>query len=93
LPAEDQVRAHVVVKGRVQGVFFRSDTRDRARSLGVRGWVSNRRDGTVEAVFEGPREQVEALIRWCRRGPAGAQVEDVEVTWEEPRGERDFVVR
>ena len=87
------MRAHVVVKGRVQGVFFRSDTRDRARSLGVRGWVSNRHDGTVEAIFEGPREQVETLIRWCRRGPAGAQVEDVEVTWEEPRGERDFVVR
>jgi acylphosphatase len=93
LPAEDDVRAHVVAKGRVQGVFFRSDTRDRARSLGVRGWVSNRHDGTVEAIFEGPREQVETLIRWCRRGPAGAQVEDVEVTWEEPRGERDFVVR
>jgi acylphosphatase len=93
LPAEDDVRAHVVVKGRVQGVFFRSDTRDRARSLGVGGWVANKPDGTVEAVFEGPREQVEALLRWCRRGPAGAYVEDVQVIWEEPRGERGFVVR
>jgi acylphosphatase len=93
LPAEDAVRARVVVRGRVQGVFFRGETRDRAHSLGVAGWVSNRPDGTVEAVFEGPREQVESMIGWCRRGPAGAHVEGVEVTWEDPRGEDGFGVR
>jgi acylphosphatase len=93
LPAEGDVRAHVVVKGHVQGVFFRGETHDRARALGVGGWVANRSDGTVEAVFEGPRDRVETLIRWCSRGPAGAHVEDVEVSWEEPRGERGFVVR
>jgi acylphosphatase len=93
LPAEEAVRARVVVRGRVQGVFFRGETRDRARSLGVSGWVSNRPDGTVEAVFEGQREQVESVLGWCRRGPAGAQVEAVEVAWEEPRGEDGFGVR
>jgi acylphosphatase len=93
LPAEDAVRARVVVRGRVQGVFFRGETRDRARSLGVAGWVANRPDGTVEAVFEGPREQVESILGWCHRGPAGAQVEDVQATWGEPRGEDGFGVR
>jgi acylphosphatase len=83
----------VVVQGRVQGVFFRGQTRDRAASLGLAGWVRNRRDGAVEAVFEGDRERVESMVEWCRRGPSLAQVEDVDVTWEEPRGEAEFSVR
>jgi len=77
---------HVLISGRVQGVFFRAETRDRARSLGIAGWVRNNPDGTVEAVFEGPRGRVESLVSWCGRGPRGAAVEDVEVTWEEPKG-------
>jgi acylphosphatase len=93
LPAEELARAHVVVSGRVQGVFFRGDARDRARSLGVSGWVTNRRDGTVEAVFEGRRDAVESMVSWCRRGPAGASVDDVQVAWEDPRGEDGFAVR
>ena len=93
MPADEPVRARVVVSGRVQGVFFRGDARDRARSLGVSGWVTNRRDGKVEAVFEGRRDAVESMVGWCRRGPAGASVDDVQVVWEDPRGEDSFAVR
>ena len=83
----------MIVSGRVQGVFFRDETRRRARSLGVAGWVANRRDGAVEAVFEGPRDAVESMVRWCGHGPSGAQVEDVQTTWEDPGGDEEFVVR
>jgi acylphosphatase len=86
-------RARVVIRGRVQGVFFRAETRDRARSLGVRGWVRNVPDGTVEAVFEGERERIESLLAWCRRGPALAHIDDVEVHWEAPQGEVGFAAR
>jgi acylphosphatase len=77
----------------VQGVFFRAEARDRARSLGLRGFVRNERDGSVAAAFEGPRERVESMVEWCRRGPSGAHVEGVEVEWRTPRGEPSFVVR
>jgi acylphosphatase len=87
------VRAHVIVAGRVQGVSFRVATRDRARSRGVAGWVRNRPDGNVEAVFEGSEEAVHSLVEWCRRGPLGAEVESVEVAWEAPEGDRAFVIR
>ena len=86
-------RAHVVVHGAVQGVFFRVEARDRARSLGVGGWVRNTADGSVEAVFEGEAERVESMVDWCGRGPRGAQVDDVDVTWDEPQGENDFSIR
>ena len=64
-------RAHVIVRGRVQGVGYRWEARSRAASLGVSGWVKNRPDGNVEAVFEGAAERVELLLRWCRRGTFG----------------------
>jgi acylphosphatase len=83
----------VRVKGLVQGVSFRVETADRARARGVAGWVRNLPDGDVEAVFEGERDQVGALVAWCRRGPRAARVERVDVAWEEPVGERGFVVR
>jgi acylphosphatase len=86
-------RARVVIRGRVQGVFFRAETRDRARSLGLRGWVRNAPDGTVEAVFEGERERIESILVWCRRGPTLADVDDVEVHWESPEGEVGFAAR
>jgi len=86
-------RAHVIVRGRVQGVFFRAEASARARSLGVTGWVQNRPDGTVEAAFEGQRESVESMLRWCERGSAGAGVDAVDVTWETPVGEEGFEVR
>jgi acylphosphatase len=86
-------RAHVVVHGAVQGVFFRVEARDRARSLGVAGWVHNTADGSVEAVFEGEEERIGSMVDWCRRGPRGARVDDVEVTWAEPQGEAGFSIR
>ena len=86
-------RVRVLVRGRVQGVFFRAETRARAESLGLSGSVRNLPDGSVEAVFEGNPERVESMVEWCRRGPAGASVEGVEVSSEEPTGERGFDVR
>jgi acylphosphatase len=86
-------RAHVRVRGRVQGVFFRSDAQQRARSLGLAGWVRNEPNGSLEAVFEGRPEAVESMVAWCSRGPSGARVDDVEVEWEEPEGESGFTVR
>jgi acylphosphatase len=86
-------RRRVVVSGRVQGVFFRDTARRRAEAAGVAGWVTNRPDGAVEAVFEGPPEAVEQLVDFCRRGPSRAEVSSVEVTEEEPEGLSGFQVR
>jgi acylphosphatase len=83
----------VRVRGRVQGVFFRAETRVRAGSLGLVGWVRNAADGSVEAVFEGEPERVESMVEWCRRGPDGAIVDEVETVVEEPTGESGFRVR
>jgi acylphosphatase len=83
----------VVVRGAVQGVFFRVEARDRARSLGLGGWVRNTPEGAVEAVFEGDDQRVESIVDWCRGGPRGAQVDDVDVTWAAPEGEKDFAIR
>jgi acylphosphatase len=82
----DAVRRRVVVRGDVQGVFFRDSTRERAEARGVSGSVTNRDDGAVEAVFEGPPDAVEAMVAFCREGPSRASVEDVEVIEEEPEG-------
>lgn len=87
------VRARVAISGRVQGVFFRYETAQRARSRALAGWVRNLSDGKVEAVFEGPEESVESIIRWCHQGPSLAEVESVEVAWEEPSGDSGFSVR
>jgi acylphosphatase len=93
LPKTDRVRAHVRVEGHVHGVFFRTETQERARSRSLAGWVRNDYDGTVEAVFEGGRDAVESLVRWCGQGPRGARVDDVRVEWEDPRGEEGFDIR
>ena len=82
----DNVRAHAIIVGIVQGVFFRAHTQQEARRWGVAGWVRNRYDGTVEAVFEGKREAVEAVITWCHSGPPHASVDKVMVTWEDYTG-------
>ncbi len=87
------MRKRVVVHGRVQGVFFRDSIRQRAQAAGVTGWVANRPDGTVEAVFEGDDDAVETLVRWVHEGPRGAGVERVEATGEEPEGLTGFDVR
>jgi acylphosphatase len=87
------VRARLIVHGLVQGVCFRAATRDEAARRSVRGWVRNRGDGAVEAVFEGPAEAVEALVAFCRTGPEHARVERVERTAETPEGITGFAIR
>ena len=87
------IRRRVIVRGLVQGVFFRDSTRRLAQRHGVSGWVANRADGAVEAVFEGEADAVERLVAVSRTGPRGAQVESVEVTEEEPEGLSGFAVR
>ena len=87
------VARRAVVRGRVQGVFFRQSTADRARALGVAGWVRNRRDGAVELHAEGAPQAVERLLAYARVGPRGARVEDVEVNEVEPEGLVRFEVR
>ncbi len=84
------IRRRVIVRGRVQGVFFRDTTRRMAASRGVAGWVRNNPDGTVEAVFEGEPQAVESMVRFCREGPRGARVEGVEVRAEDPEGLAGF---
>jgi acylphosphatase len=91
-PEPEQVRRRVVVHGRVQGVFFRDTVRRMASERGVCGWVRNRPEGTVEAVFEGPSDAVEAMVRLAHEGPRGAEVEAVEAFDEEPQGETGFSV-
>ena len=89
----DQTRAHALVSGRVQGVFFRAETSRLARSRGLAGWVRNLPDGRVEAVLEGPRQAVESMLEWMRVGPRGAAVSSVDVSWEDPERELGFRVR
>lgn len=90
---QEKIRAHIWVSGRVQGVCFRAYTSDEAAAGGVAGWVRNTPDGRVEAVFEGKKSAVEAMIAWCRTGPPAAWVSSVEVVWEEPKSEAGFTVR
>jgi acylphosphatase len=81
---QTEARAHVWLSGRVQGVGFRYATADEAISRRLTGWVRNLDSGRVEAVFEGPRAQVEDMVRWCEDGPPGSYVRDVRVAWDEP---------
>jgi acylphosphatase len=83
----------VVVRGRVQGVWFRESCRRRAVELGLSGWVRNRADGTVEAAFEGPEPRVAMAVAWCRVGPPAAEVTGIDVTAEQPTGVPGFSVR
>lgn len=91
--AEEKARAHVLIEGQVQGVFFRAFTREEARARGLTGWVRNLRDGRVEAVFEGDRAAVEGMLAWCRKGPPYAYVQHVEIDWQPYQGDfQDFRV-
>ena len=80
---------HVIVSGRVQGVFFRIETKNAAKRFNVSGWVKNRPDGTVEAVFEGAEADVESVLQWCRKGPPMARVKGIETEWKDHTGEFD----
>ena len=88
----DAKRVRVVVSGQVQGVFFRKGCADQARRRGLAGFVRNTPDGTVEAAFEGPEEDVEAMVDWCRSGTDWAEVESVEVHEEQPKGDTGFSI-
>lgn len=90
----ERKRAELKIAGKVQGVFFRASTREQARARGLGGWVKNLPDGTVEAVVEGPVDDVEDLVEWAHQGPSSARVENVDVRWTQPRGEgQTFEVR
>ena len=80
-------RVHLFISGRVQGVFFRANTRAKAQGLGVNGWVKNLPDGRVEVLAEGEREKLKKLVQWCHSGSSSARVDNVEVKWEESAGE------
>jgi len=75
---------HVIISGRVQGVWFRANTRQKAEQLGVTGWVRNTPDGCVEAVFEGEKNSVKEMLEWCNHGPPLAKVENVEIKKQTP---------
>ena len=87
-------KAHLFIEGRVQGVFYRSFTRNLASKLGLNGWAKNLYDGRVEAVFEGSRELIEQAIQECWKGPAGSSVRNIDVRWEESSSEhKGFEIR
>ena len=82
-----QGRVHLIIHGYVQGVFFRASTRDKAVSLGMKGWVRNLHDGSVEAVFEGNIEKLHEAVQWCYNGPPGARVTKIDEKWNDYTGE------
>lgn len=84
---QNNIRAHAIITGKVQGVFFRVETQTAANRHGVTGWVRNKLDGSVEAVFEGAEADVRATLTWCQEGPPHAMVRNVDVTWQKYTGE------
>jgi len=91
---EEKVRAHIIVSGRVQGVYFRNHTQRQAQKLNITGWVKNLEDGRVEAVFEGKRGQVEKIINWAHRGPLFARVNNLQLEWQDYKEEfNSFEIR
>ena len=83
----DKARAHAIITGIVQGVFFRVETQRAAERIGVNGWVRNKRDGSVEAVFEGDRDRVDEVLQWCHQGASRSTVTNVDVQWQDYSGE------
>lgn len=89
-----KTRCHIFVSGRVQGVFFRSNTKKVACSLGLKGWVRNTEDGKVEVIAEGEEEKLKKLIEWLHKGPSLAKVEKVSIEWQKFKGEfNDFKIK
>lgn len=87
---KETIRANAVISGRVQGVCFRLNTKRTADKYGVYGWVKNRPDGKVEAVFEGEKKSVESVLKWCHKGPVMSRVDSVDITIEEDAREEFF---
>jgi acylphosphatase len=85
----EEARAHLLIDGRVQGVFYRAFAREVANSFGLSGWVKNLGDGTVEAVFEGDKKAIQQAIQKCHAGPPGARVSKIDVQWEHYTGEEN----
>lgn len=81
------VQAHVIVSGKVQGVYYRAKAREQAVALELAGWIKNMLDSRVEGIFEGERENVDKMIDWCLQGPSRADVTGLEIEWKEPRGD------
>lgn len=91
---KEKVRVHIFVSGRVQGIFFRENTKKKAEKLAISGWVKNLRDGRLEAVFEGDRENIEKMVNWAKKGPIWAKIDDFSLVWEDYVGEfKDFEIR
>ena len=90
---DEKIRAHIFVSGKVQGVFYRENTRKKAEKLKVSGWVKNLKDSRVEAVFEGERPSVEKMVNWARKGPIWAKIEALDVVWEDCTDEHGFEIR
>ena len=89
-----KARAHLLISGRVQGVYYRAFTEDVASTLDLKGWVRNTASGDVEALFEGEKEDIEKAMEMCRKGPPASAVRDIKIDWEEFKGEFDsFSVR
>ena len=90
----EKARIHVFVSGLVQGVFFRSQAKNKAEELGLFGWVRNLTDGRVEILAEGEKDKLEELVNWAKKGPESARVDDLEISWQEFKGEfEDFEIR
>ncbi len=85
----ETARLHIVIEGIVQGVFYRVNTIEESSKLGLTGWVKNRADGRVEAVFEGDVDGIKQIVEWCKKGPPGAVVRNIETTWEQATGDYD----
>jgi len=83
----EEIRVHIFVRGKVQGVYYRQNTLQKAQELGIFGWVRNLSDGRVEAIMEGSKINIEKMLAWCKEGPVGAYVEDVEIIYEEYKNE------
>ena len=86
-------RVHLLISGRVQGVWFRASTRNKAQQLGLKGWVKNTSDGKVEAIFEGEEKNIEEIIKWCHKGPSLAHVTHIDIKQEQYKNEyKDFQI-
>jgi acylphosphatase len=87
-------RSHIFVSGKVQGVFFRENTREKAAEFGLNGFIRNLQNGKVEAIFEGEKEKIEKIIQWIKKGPETTQVENIEINWQNYKGEfKNFEIR